>query len=408
VIRGVCLIALALPALVPAQTRRLNTTQFLVLGEGLGIGVTDYGVRREVQERTFGALIAKAAGSLFPQALFQGPGIAIVPGVPSLPAIYPNTRHTTVREGFPPNLFTFNLSVPGLRLQDSLSRRPVEPLIQPRDPQQTAINLVLGYPALIAGRGKPAWTQAEYAEFMNPTFSIVELGYYEAIDAAASGSVDRMRDPAAFRTDMATLITRLKRNFSEVMVANIPDPFDTGYFTPVEQAPRFVGTPLDSLLRNYGLQRGDFLTPTGLMAIGGQNLSRRLGGLPGGSFVRAAAATAVRARVAATNTEIGNAAQQNNAVLYDLAALVRNLRANGVVISGRHYTADFLGGIYTLNGFYPGTLGHALIANDMIALINRTYGTNLATVALTSAIATDPAGRRSNPFSRRETAVAAE
>ena len=403
-IRKACLFGLAISTMASAQTRRLNMTQFVVLGEGLAAGVTDFGIRKEVQERTFAAIIAKQAGTPFPQAFLQGPGIAIVPGVPTLPAIFPNVRQTTVREGDPPNLFTFNLSVPGLRLSDAIGRRPIEPLIQPKDPLQTAVNLVLGYPALVVGKGKPAWTQIEYAEFMNPTFAIVELGYYEAIDAAAAGTVDRMRDPAAFRTDLATILTRLKRNFAEVMVANIPDPFDTGYFTTVEAATRYVGTPTDSLLRTYGLQRGDFVTPAGLMAIGGQNLAKRTGGLPGGSFIRAAAAAAVRARVQAINTEIATAAQQNNAVLYDLAALVRNIRASGVLISNRQYTADFLGGIYTLNGFYPGTLGHALIANDMLALINRTYGTNFATVSLASAIATDPAGRRVAPFSRREPA----
>ncbi len=391
------LLFLTIASAAMAQTRRLDVTQFVVMGENLAAGVNDFGIRLEVQKNSFGALMAKQMNTLFPQPLFQGPGIALIPGTAPQPVVLPTTRQTTVRDGFPPNLFVFNLSVPGMRLSDAIGFRPSEPLIQPNDPRQTALNLTLGYPALILGKGKPVWTQLEYAVNMNPTLVVVNLGYWEAADAAASGNPDLMPDAAAFRANLNTILTRLKATFAEVIVTNVPDPFDTAYFTAFENAPRYTNISTATMTSQFDLRAGDFITPTGLMALGSQALTTRTGRLPGGSFVRAAAADAVRTKIRAVNTEVANAAQQNGAALYDMAAFFRGIRTNGYLAGNRLLTADFLGGFYSLSGFYPGTTGHALMANEMLALINRTYGTNFAAVNVLQVAADDPARRRYQP-----------
>lgn len=391
------LLTFALASMAFAQTRRLDVTQFVVMGEGLAAGVNDFGIRLEVQKNSYGALMAKQMNTLFPQPLFQGPGIAVLPGMAPQAVVLPTTRQTTVRDGFPPNLFVFNLSVPGMRLSDAIGFRPSEPLIQPNDPRQTALNLTLGYPALILGKGKPVWTQLEYAVNMNPSLVVVNLGYWEAADAAANGNPDLMPDAAAFRTNLTTILTRLKSTFAEVIVANVPDPFDTAYFTAFENATKYTNISAATLTSQYDLRRGDFITPSGLIALGSQALTTRTGRLPGGSFVRAASADAVRAKIRAVNTEVANVAQQSNAVLYDMAAFFRTIRVNGYLSGNRLLTADYLGGFYSLNGFYPGTTGHALMANEMLALINRTYGTNFAAVNVLQVSADDPARRRYQP-----------
>ena len=118
--------------------------------------------------------MARQMKTNFPQPLMEAPGIGNAPGFTALPVHLPGTLQGSVREPFPPYLFIFNLSIPGFRLSDSLNRRPSPPLLQ-RDSLQTTTNLILGYPALVAGKDKPLWTQAEYAVQMNPTLVIVEL-----------------------------------------------------------------------------------------------------------------------------------------------------------------------------------------------------------------------------------------
>lgn len=389
---------LAASACLSAQTRKLDTTQVVVIGEGLAAGVQDFGLRSEYQKLSFPAQVARQLGAIFPQPLIQGPGLAIIPGAPGPQAILPNTRQTLVREGFPPSLFVFHLAVPGIRLADAISVRPAEPMVRTGDARQTLVNLILGYPALILGKGKPLWTELEYAERMNPTLAIVCLGYHEAAEAAALGDPARMPDASAFRTNMNTVLTRLRANFAEVIVANVPDPFDTGYFTSNVATTRYVGASAADLQRSYDIRAGDFVTPKGLMAIGSQLNYATPGRLPAGVLIRAAAADQVRARVRAVNTEIAAAATAAGATLYDLNALIRQFRSGPVQVGSRRLTADYLGGLYSLSGFYPGTVGHALIANDMLALINRTFGRSFAAVDAAALLARDPAGRRAQPF----------
>jgi hypothetical protein len=59
----------------------------------------------------------------------------------------------------------------------------------------------------------------------------------------------------------------------------------------------------------------------------------------------------------------------------------------------RTLTADYLGGIYSLDGYYPGQTVHADIANNLLTLINKTYGTSYSTVDLATVAASDPALR---------------
>lgn len=43
-----------------------------------------------------------------------------------------------------------------------------------------------------------------------------------------------------------------------------------------------------------------------------------------------------------------------------------------------------------LDGIYPGTTGHAFIANEVLALLNSTYGTSFPAVDVTAVMRRDP------------------
>src|SRR5438876_7964006 len=125
------LLALALLASGPARAQnKLDTTQFVVVGEGLAAGMADFALRDVYQDKSFGAQMARQMKTLFPQPLIEGAGIGNAPGYTQLPVRLPGTLQGAVRDPFPPYLFVFNLSIPGQRLADSLSRRPASPLVQ--------------------------------------------------------------------------------------------------------------------------------------------------------------------------------------------------------------------------------------------------------------------------------------
>jgi lysophospholipase L1-like esterase len=381
---------------------KLDTTQFIVIGEGLAAGMADFALREVYQNNSFPAQMARQMNAMLPQPLIQSPGIGNAPGFTALPPRLPGILQGSVRTPFPPYLFVFNLSIPGFRLADSLTRRPIPPLVQQHDAQQTMVNLILGYPALIAGADLPLWTQAEYAAQMKPTFVIVELGYYDVLEPAVKDNASLLPDVATFKDNYAKLLAQLHQSGPQILVLTIPDPFDTAFFTTLQGAERLVGAPPETLVSRYKLRPDDLLTPNGLMTVGNlilgdviidNPLFPGLGAYIPGTVVSAATQTAVRARLQALNAEIVNAAKAVGANVYDLQALFSRIRSQGLQVGTKSLSADFLGGFYSLDGYYPGTTGQALIASELLKLLNQTYGTAFAPLDLNVISVNDPAGR---------------
>ncbi len=104
-------------------------------------------------------------------------------------------------------------------------------------------------------------------------------------------------------------------------------------------------------------------------------MSKRTAPLPEGSVLGGQAAADISRRVEALNKDLSALAQQHGALVFDLGALFEQVRQQGVTIGNRRLTADFLGGFYSINGYYPGKIGQALITNGLIDLVNRTFAT---------------------------------
>lgn len=383
-------------SLVAQTTPKLDPTTFVTLGEGLAAGMANYGLSETVQRGSFPALLAQQMKTAFPQPLLEGPGLGDVLGYQTQALRVPTYPQTRLRI-FPskpnvydetPTLFVFNLAVPGMRVADAVSRKPVAPLVQ-RDMFQTTVNMILGFPQLILERDVPLWTQLQYAEAMNPTLALVELGYFEALDAAVAGDARRLPEVAAFRTNYANVVRTLRALQAQVIVTTIPDPSDTAYFTRASTALNILKATNFVLYAGYHLQPDDLLTRNALTTIGVQLFRKKIESLPAGSIANPAVLADIRTRVSALNAEINTIARDNGAIVYDLAAFVRRVRTSGIRAGSRTLSADYLGGFYSLDGYYPGATGQALIANEILALINSTYKTSFATVDLTPIIAAD-------------------
>ncbi len=386
-VMGILLIS---PAMLAQQPQKgLDTTTFVVMGEGLAAGVCDFSLSDVGQRSSFPALMARQMGALFPQPKIQPPGIGNVMGFSRLPVRLPAALQTTVRRPFPPYLFVFNLSVPGLTTAEAVARRPVVPLIQPTDTKQTVINLLLGFPQLIVQDKVPLWTQLEYAQQMRPTFTLVELGFSEVLDAAVHGDLSRLPDIDSFRSSYEQIVATLRSTYADVLVTTVPDPLDTAYFNSPIWAAQLTRVPTYVVLGLYGLTVDDWITVPGLVEIGNQFLERRSAPLPSGSFIDATTADQIRAYVEQMNQEIRSVASSHGALLFDLHGLIRNFKDDGVTISGRRLSADFLGGLYSLDGYYPGATGQSLIANAILETLNTALGTSFSPISVEESLATD-------------------
>ena len=175
----------------------------------------------------------------------------------------------------------------------------------------------------------------------------------------------------------------------EVVVTTIPDPVDTAYFSNPASIARLTRVP-ESLIRGfYGLAAGDYVTRNALTVIGNQFIRRNIQPLPSNIILRASTGVDISSRVRALNDEIKTIASEQGAVVYDLAAFLKGIKTAGVTVGSTPITSNYFGGFYSLDGYYPGPTGHALIANDILKLLNSTYGQNFPMVDVTPILQDD-------------------
>ena len=368
---------------------QLDTATFVALGEGLAAGFGDFGLSAEYQSGSFAALVAGQMQTGFVQPLVEAPGIGVVPGFDDMPVIVPALMQNTALDAFPPPAVYGNLSVPGFRITDALDVRPCPPLVHRKDHKQTAANLILGGTDLMSGEGERS-TQLESALRQSPTITLLELGYYEAVEAAIKVDPDQLPDVDAFRASYRPLLESLRKSGSQVLAMTIPDPRDTAYLSTVESAARNLKVNPSIIVEGYELNDGDRVTISGLIEMGCQLLSRNLAPLPDGAVVDAAVVDQVSQRVQALNAELASMAEELDVVVFDLHGFLHEVAEHGVTVGARRLSADFLGGIYQMNGHYPGLTGHALIANEVLELLNHHFSAAFPLVDIPATIEGDP------------------
>jgi lysophospholipase L1-like esterase len=85
--------------------------------------------------------------------------------------------------------------------------------------------------------------------------------------------------------------------------------------------------------------------------------------------------------VAGYNATIAQIAAANNIPVLNVNAIFDEIRAKGRNINGVVLSASYVsGGLFSLDGVHPTPRGYAVITNEFINLINRTYGATVPTV----------------------------
>src|SRR3981081_137373 len=368
---------------------RLNSARFIVMGEGLAAGIGDFNLSSEVQRSRFPALMAGQMRVEFKPPLFQPPGIEGLAGFREQPTVVPAPLQSTVLDTLPPGPVS-NLSVPGLTLSDALNLRPIQHLIHRHDVKQTAVNLIWGALPIAQGLTSTLPTQLEYAIQQAPTLTIIELGYYEAIEAAVYGKPALIGDPGSCRMQYEQILKALKNAGSEVLLLTVPNPLDTAHFQALPTAAAVLKVAPDFLITNYELAESDLLTVKGLNEISFQMFGRSLQQLPAASVLKAEVAAEIRARIGSLNERLIDLAREFNVPVFDLHDLFRRVKEHGILIGSRKLNAEYLGGFYSLNGLYPGATGQAIIANEILQTLNRQYNADFAPVDLSAVLADDP------------------
>jgi hypothetical protein len=383
---------------IPASHRSaLNTSRFVVLGEGLAAGMGDFSLSEETQRSSFPAQMARQMGTSLIQPLIQPPGIGNAVGFASWPAVVPSPLQSTVFDKVPPDPLS-NLSVPNFSVSDAIRMRPRQPLIDRTNSQQTTVNLILGMRDIMTGVTGPLPTQLEIAAKSQATLALVELGYAEVLESAVTGVLDNLPSEDSFQNDYSTIVRELRAAGATVVVLTIPNPTDTAYCSTLESAASLVKLDVSLLLNLWRLQPDDLITTNGLNEISfqlntasiGPSLDELCAPFPKGSTLSGEAAGQLQANIERLNQAIQQIAKDEDAVVYDLYSFFKQVNNAGVSVGARTLTSEYLGGFYSLNGYYPGATGQALIANEILACLNREFGTSFPIIDVEKIIASDP------------------
>jgi len=274
----------------------------------------------------------------------------------------------------------------------------------------------------------------EQAVFLNPTFVSLWIGNNEILGAATAGSGTPLVGSATFGFLYDQLVTGLVTALpdADFVIANIPPVTAAAFFTtvpwfvidadqnpvdgdPVTEGIQFVGLIAEDGGIDFQLEAGDLVTikllsydgdtsgtpdleegmgipdPVLIGALMAQGMSEEdaiaalptlfpLHGtpVPGALTLSAAEVLELADETAAFNAIIAAEAAEHGIPVVDIHSKFAAMATDGVDWNGHHYTTEFVtGGLFSLDGVHPSTIGHAIATSWFIETINETYGSNL-------------------------------
>lgn len=359
------------PNAPPPHERPFDPSVFVTLGDGLSAGMGHFSLEGSAQQASFPALLAQSLGTSFEQPLMQAPGLGDIIGLEPQQPIVPTLRQSTVRSGLPSQNDLGNLSVPGFGLAEAAHRAPKLPLVDRSCSLQTLTNFVLGMPDLIHG-GRQGMTQIDYARQRSSTLALVCFGYDEMLKGAVHGDISQLPRVGPWRSGLSRLLRDLGHGPLRI-VTTVPNPLHSAWFSNRDTAARILKTTPAFLEQHWDVGPTDLVHLRGLYAMGYQMMARQVGPLDASPTVDVATVEAIQRRVDELNGALSDAAAAAGAHVFDLHGLLQHVAHQGLRLGSRTLTCDYLGGLYLLNGLYPGATLNALIAGALVRWINQTF-----------------------------------
>jgi lysophospholipase L1-like esterase len=233
----------------------------------------------------------------------------------------------------------------------------------------------------------------EQAISQHPTVIVVEIGSNDILQAIRN--IQDLVDPtrlaafyADFNSNYGKLLDGLAATKAKLIVGNLVDVMEAAYFVRVRALAVAAHIPLEQVTTLLGVDADDRL-PLEAIPIAAEILTNaRPGPLPatcGGTPCKVTAFEADLARqgIRQLNNIIALQTAMHGATLVDVFSLFDSIYSNGYQVNNVTLTADFLGGLFSLDGLHPSNTGYAVMANEFIKGINQSLGTTyrLADVA---------------------------
>jgi len=344
-----------------------------------------------------------------------------------------------------------NLGVPGLTLHEAnVLHAPQSSTCKELPGIPGLLNMVIAeesgtfWPVLLNFTNlKDNLTDVNAAASLHPTLATVWLGANDVLKYMGSGGrfVGGDRNASQAESDLRATISTLEHAGARVVVANLPNILETGYFQRINApnpksnckirtyawcllSTQGLQSVLPQVAKKYGLDTPNgcvpastdkpcgYLTLPGVIAI--IQYYNSYGQLPnldctvptqgckappgnglGSNYITPVFAGKIQTLNNAINQGIDNAAKASNVPLVDIAAIFSGLASGnpsnqyfGLAASinpGKCCYLGYLYGITSFDGLHPSNTGYALIAYAFIKTINQAYGTHIPQIDLVAA-----------------------
>ncbi|MBD1392484.1 G-D-S-L family lipolytic protein [Mucilaginibacter glaciei] len=402
-------------------TSNADFSRYIAVGNSLTAGYADGGLYLEGQQNSYPSIIAKqmaaVGGGTFTQPLFNadqanGSGYLQLTGFTATgsPITTTVTANTAVRgqvtiPGFGNvTLYTKytgdinNYGVPGIKLQQ-ITFAPYG-------------NLNGFFERMLPGNaGTNSTTYLDFVTAKPFTFFTDWLGNNDALGYATSGGAgDVLTDKGTFAALYNLSIGKLTASGQKGAVATIPDVTAIPYFNTVTvgavlAAVKAANPAVANLYINARTTAADgtatyaarvataadliVLTfPTSKM---GTPITTPAGTLPYGLtpltpienqyVLDANEITLTKDYVVNYNNTIKSIAAAKGLAVFDAYTFLNGVKQNGLVVDGVGVSSNYIsGGLFSLDGVHLTPRGYAIVANEFIRSINKTYGSSIPSV----------------------------
>lgn len=376
----------------PALVGQANASRYVAIGGSITAGVMNGGLYRAAQQAAYPNLLARQMGLAggrrdFAQPLFSeeqenGTGYRTLTNLS--PLTYQAVTDKLALRGQNPTLYAKftgdnqNLGVPNLRVADvntpgygSPSGNPLFERLLPEGEQQK--------------------TYLQYVTESRPTFFTFWMGNADLLQFVTSGGTRPLTDAGAFSANVKLLLDALAGQGAKGVLATLPDPT----LIPLLVSPSELAVYRKDTFTPYWITtaEGEVRTATDedriLMSADSIGFLTRAG-FPKGFFkiaplnnddvLDADEIERVQQATVAFNTALSAEAGARSWPVFDANGLFQKTKTGYLDFFGNRVETDFFrdgqllpNSIYSVDGTYLNARGHALIANEFIAVINKAY-----------------------------------
>lgn len=367
--------------------------KYIAVGGSLTAGYTNGGLYREGQLASYPNLVAQQAGVKFDQALFSagqenGTGyLATTQNNTSLQFDKVSDKLAVLTTS-PLTLAKYsggvanNYGVAGLRVSDVNKAGFGNAKTQGFNPFYERLLPV----------GKEEMSYTDFVKESNATFFVASIGEQDLLSYATSGGKTSTTETSSFAINIQKLLDALVANKARGVLTTIPNILDLPYFNyyTFQELAKSVGTTDIYITTGNGIVRAatnnDKILMEAILNVGKLNGGNQRKGfsttlpLTNEEVLDKDEISIIASRLSDFNGILKLEAQKRGIILADLNNLYTQIKNKTYTVNGVKFDNSlFTGGFFSLDGINPTPRGSAVIANEIIKIINENYKNSLKT-----------------------------